>query len=409
MNIKSKSALYYLSIACAMLGVKQSQAAGYATDSNSTAGIATSYAGSAAGSHDISDSFANAANLSDVKSNQLLVGATYLHLGIDTKNNSGPSGPSSTSTTTNAAIPALYIATPMTDDTVFGLAVTSPFGLTTKYDSNWVGRNDGLTSKMATVNINPSIAYAVNNQLSVAVGLQAQYMSLRLTDAILSDYLYQIKGSGWGYGFNLGAKYRFNDQLTFGVGYRSTIKNKLDGSVSSTLPSYSTSHMKSEVNTPESISAGLSYKLNEKLELLYDTTWTRWSRMKNFVVTASTNPTYLSSTTDFNWRDSFKYSLGANYQYSDHLITRVGVAYETDATTSKDRGPRVPGGDRIWTSVGFGYKFCNDSQVDFAYAHLFYKNTKIDLPSRQDGLLPAFKSTNTSSIDAVSISWKYNF
>jgi long-chain fatty acid transport protein len=396
MNIKSKSALYCLSIACMILGVKESQAAGVATESASTSGIATSYAGATTGSHDISDSFSNAAILSDIKSNQVLLGATYLHLGIKAGNIIvEDSKPSSAKTTTDAGVPAFYLAMPINEKTVFGLGVTSPFGLTTKYNPNWSGSASALTSKMATVNINPSIAYNINDKLSVAVGLQAQYMDLKLTNTVNSA-LYQTKSNSWGYGFNLGAKYKFNDHLAAGIGYRSTIKQKLEGKIKYTTLS---SNFHSELNTPEIVTAGVSYKLNEKLELLYDTSWSRWSGVKSFVITADTSD--LNGTTKFNWRDSFKYSFGANYQHTERLVLRAGVAYETDATTDIDREPRIPGGDRTWLSTGFGYKLCDNSQIDFAYAHLFYKDTKINLS--------ALKYDSKTAIDAVSVSWKYSF
>jgi long-chain fatty acid transport protein len=406
MNIKSKSALYCLSIACMILGVKESQAAVVATESASTSGIATSYAGAATGSHDISDSFSNAAVLSDVKSNQVLVGATYIHLDVKANDIVGSSGTSSNTTTTDVGVPAFYIAMPINKKAVFGFAVTSPFGLTTKYDSNWAGRDSALTSKMATVNLNPSIAYSINDKLSVAVGLQAQYMDLKLTNTLTSSptTVYRVNSSSWGYGFNLGTKYKFSDKITAGIGYRSSIKQKLEGKAD-----YGTlaSNFRSELNTPEIVTAGISYKLNEKLELLYDTSWSRWSRVKSFVITADNS--LLSGATTFNWRDTFKYSFGANYQHTERLVLRAGVAYETDATTNTNREPRIPGGARTWLSTGFGYKICDNSQIDFAYAHLFYKDTKTNLPTRAAGGIHALSSNNETAIDAVSMSWKYSF
>ncbi len=421
MNIKSKSALYCLSIACMILGIKESQAAGVSTDSHSTAGIATSYAGAATGAHDISDSFSNAAVLSDVKSKQVLFSATYLHLDIDSASNSGShlegrvSGPSSVGTSTDAGVPSFFAALPISDKAVFGFAVTAPFGLTTKYDNNWVGRYDAITSKMATINLNPSIAYKVNNKLSVALGLQAQYMDLKLTtfadgDAVGGTDLYaRFNGTSWGYGFNLGTKYKFNDRLTAGIGYRSEIKQKLEGKANLSATNRNLP-FRSEITTPEMIIAGIAYKINDKLELLYDTSWSRWSRVKTFDITADESP--LSSSTKFNWRNTLKYSLGANYQYNNRLVLRTGVAYETDATTNNNRNPKIPGGKRIWTSAGFGYKMCDRSQIDFSYAHLFYKDTKINLANRATSAgvpIPSFSASNKTSIDAVSLSFKYSF
>jgi long-chain fatty acid transport protein len=389
----TKSVFRYLTIALLLIAKKEAIAAGYSTHSESTSGIATSYAGTAAGAHDISDSFANPANLSNIRSKQVLLSATLLHLNIDTKNNSGFSGSASTKTKIDALVPAFFAALPVNKKINLGLSVTAPFGLTTKYDQNWPGRYHALTTKMQTTNINPFISYQLNNKLSVGAGLQAQYMRLRLTNAMFigSDIGVETDGNSWGYGYNLGAKYKFNKKLAFGLGYRSEIKHKLQGKVK--VGSIVDSNFDATIITPESVDTGLSYQANDKLALLADVSWTRWSRMKYVDI--------LTTHLDFNWRDSFKYSLGANYQVNHKWLARAGAAYETDSTTDGYRNPKIPGGDRIWTSVGTSYKICNNSAIDFAYLHLFYKKAKVNLTS--------FSSEQHTAVDAFSIAYKYSF
>jgi len=58
-------------------------AAGFATNSESASGLANSYAGQATGVHDISDSYTNPAILSDIKSKQFVISATYITFDVD--------------------------------------------------------------------------------------------------------------------------------------------------------------------------------------------------------------------------------------------------------------------------------------------------------------------------------------
>ena len=52
-----------------------------------------------------------------------------------------------------------------------GLGVSVPFGLKTEYDADWVGRYQGIKSELRTINVNPTISYALSDGLAVAVGV----------------------------------------------------------------------------------------------------------------------------------------------------------------------------------------------------------------------------------------------
>ncbi len=60
--------------------------AGYSTHSTSTAAIATSYAGSSTGAHNISNMYYNPAILSKFDKKQFVAGLTYLDVDIDPQN-----------------------------------------------------------------------------------------------------------------------------------------------------------------------------------------------------------------------------------------------------------------------------------------------------------------------------------
>jgi long-chain fatty acid transport protein len=121
------------------VNITKSYSAGFATDSHSASGLATSYSGAVTGSHDISDSFFNPAIFADVDKNQLVLSATYIDFSIDddnanstyASNSSSVSGSRNDNAGNADIIPALFFATPINDNTTFGISVTTPFGLTT--------------------------------------------------------------------------------------------------------------------------------------------------------------------------------------------------------------------------------------------------------------------------------------
>ena len=86
-------------------------------------------------------------------------------------------------------IPDIYGVTHLTPDLSAGIAVTSPFGLPVKYNSAWVGRYDVIQAEALTADINPNLAYKINDKLSVAGGLSAQYLTFELSTAINQSFI----------------------------------------------------------------------------------------------------------------------------------------------------------------------------------------------------------------------------
>src|SRR3546814_2054515 len=60
-----------------------------------------------------------------------------------------------------------------------GLGITSPFGLSSEYEDDWVGRYNTLLSGIATVDINPSVAVRIADWLSIGGGVSMQYVEGR--------------------------------------------------------------------------------------------------------------------------------------------------------------------------------------------------------------------------------------
>ncbi len=381
----------FLFLAVTLFAINQSQsfASGYSTNITSTSGLANSYAGSASGIHDISDMFYNPAIIADVKTNQFIASITQLNINIKASSASASLAGNSVAGNNgggdvgqNAQIPAFYLASPLSKNIVFGLSVTTPFGLATKYDQNWVGRYNAIESSIVTTNINPSISYKINDDFSIAAGFQAQRIQSTLSKAVYSaagDALGKLSGSDWGYGYNFGAKYKLNNYLQFGLGYRSKIDYKITGQTQISYPYNLVSTFNAKTTTPESLTFGGALKLNNKVELASDVTWTRWSRLKSLVINAQNS--LLNDRTDFNWHDSFLYSLGANFSINEKSLIRTGIAYEKNSISNSSREPRVPAGDIIWTSVGFSYKINKTFSIDATYLHQFFKNLTANVGS----------------------------
>ena len=134
--------------------------------------------------------------------------------------------------------------------------------------------------------------------------------------------------------------------------------------------------------------------------MLADVTWTGWSSFDELRIEYD-NPAQPDSVTTEGWEDTFRYSVGVNWQYSDKVTLRTGVAYDETAVPSAERRtPRIPGNDRTWLSFGGTYIINPEFTVDIGYSHIFINDTKIN--NTFESSQPALAATLTGTYEDVS-------
>lgn len=417
---KLKFKLKLLSLIYFLFALQNANAGGYSTSLYSSSGLGNAYAGSATGSHDVSDVFFNPSTTAGNSKKEFIASLSYLRLAIDPDNVSAANilGAKTGSDTHNAGtqkiIPALYFSSPINNKTAFNFAVTSPFGLETRYKKNWAGRYRAVDSSISTLNFNPSLAYKILPNLSIGAGLVAQYYKTNLSNETVNPSTFspgqaRVDGSAWGYGYNLGLKYDISKKLHAGLGYRSNVNHKIKGDVSFEDNVLKSKHY-FKTSTPESLTLGFLYDLNPKLQLVADSTWTRWSRMRSIDIVASNSPQYLNSSTKFNWNNSFLHSLGANYVINSKNLLRTGFAYERDAINIRNREPKVPSSNKYWLTAGLNHKFQDGLELDLSYIHQIYQVAKINIQDQgSKNIEGTLYGKYNTSVDAVSLAIKKQF
>ncbi len=441
-----------------LVAAGNAQASGFALVEQSIKQVGNAISGGAASAEDASTIFFNPAGMTRLKGSQIAAGVHYII----------PSADFSGSATTNAAfgplggaigggdggdagggtpVPTFFYTYELNDRVMLGLGISAPFGLSTEYDDGWEGRYHATTSELETININPSIAYKVDDHLSLGAGINIMRISAKLDNAVdysavcldaanfatcnpiglatpgnaASDGDVSIEGDDWGYGYNLGLLYEFNEDTRVGIAYRSQVKQKLTGTADFTAPygapsnpveaalsaTLADSDVTAEVTLPASLSVSLTTRVAPKWDLMADVTWTDWSQFKELRIKFD-NPLKDDSVQPENWEDSYKFSIGFNYYRNAQWTWRGGVAYDqTPISSSLDRTPRIPGNDRIWLAGGLSYKVSPAMTLDFSYAHLFVDDTKINATDSNFGHV--LTGSYDADVDIISAGLVYQF
>lgn len=312
-----------------------------------------------------------------------------------------------------------YMSVKLSDDVTFGLAVTAPYGLSTKVqDSQWVGAAYNRSSKVVSYNANPALAFEINEQLSVAVGAQLQYMDVRLTNAATGSSAAfntsSLAGSGWGGGATAGLTYKPFEGTEFGLGFRSAIMTTLKGDLY--LPytgSLAAGNYNVSVNlmTPETLTLSAKQRVSESFRLLGTLEWTNWSRLKAPKIELDSNGAVIGSL-PYNYNDGWFAAVGGEYDFNEDLTLRAGFAYEWSPVETSTRSIRLPDHDRIWLSAGATYDYSEALSFDLGYTHIIGMAADIDIVAgHQDYSTNKGTLTGeaTSSVNILSASMRYTF
>ncbi|MGL6069921.1 OmpP1/FadL family transporter, partial [Craterilacuibacter sp.] len=229
----------------------------------------------------------------------------------------------------------------------------------------------GIEAHVMTVDFNPSLAYQLDDKWSIGGGVSAQYTKANLKKGPIPGVSAEIEADSWDYGYNLGLMYQFDAYSRVGLSYRSKIQHETEGDFTLEIPLAGVNEVTTgttNVTTPESILLSGYHRIDPKLALTGSLRWSNWSRFD--VLDIKSNGT-TASTINNNWKASWFASLGADYNYSDKLTLRGGVAYETSPVPSAEmRNPLIPDTDRVWLSLGGSYKVDKNMTLDAGYTYL---------------------------------------
>ncbi|WP_161140116.1 OmpP1/FadL family transporter [Propylenella binzhouense] len=402
MNVSGRIALL-LGSAAILGGVASEAFAGaFALREQSSYGQGMSFAGVAAGGS-LSSSFWNPAVLSQVMGFEAELGGTLivptikvtptaatvatldaLSGGFAATSASGDMGQ-------DAFAPVGYVAYRINESLIAGIGVNSPFGLATNPETSWAGQAYSRTSKVFSVNVNPMIAYQLNEMISIGAGLQVQYFKTSLktaTGVLPGDPTADLSGDDTSVGFTAGIQVRPFAGTEIGLGFRSSIRQSLEGTLE--LPGSQPLPIDADLDMPETVSLGLRQRITDAFTLAGTVEWTNWSRFGDVAVTSPLlggAPVDLNAFQagaqglSFQYDDGWFFSVGGEYAWTPATSLRAGIGYELSPISDKVRSTRLADDDRLWLSAGLSHSFNERFSFDFAYSYVRAMDPDIDISS----------------------------
>lgn len=412
-------------------------AAAFQLSEVSSSGLGRAYAGEATIADNASVVATNPALMTQFKQTEISAGAVLVKADVSLKGKAELYLPRSTTPfpglppsekiadqdniVPKGIIPNLYLVSPINDKFALGGGINVNFGMQSKFASDYSAGLYGGSTKLTALNLNLSGAYRVTDKFSVGLGLNAIHAkaSLERNAGISSNLLNaaaanqtnastvvaRLQDSAWGFAWNAGLVYEFNENNRIGLAYHSHSDIKFTDDKALKFPK--TGKASLTLNLPAYWEISGYHKMTDKFAMHYSVKRTEWRRFKELhAVYADDNSVALHKPEHF--KDSTRIALGATYDATDALTLRAGIAFDESPIEAPYQSASIPDTDRTWYSLGATYKFNKNLSVDLGYTFLKGKNTSF---TEKEGDQPTLKVDyqGKSSAHIFGLNLNYRF
>lgn len=422
-----------LTAVCAMAVSAGANAAGFYIQEQSVRGLGSAFSGSTTTLDDASTIYFNPAGMTKLEGMQTQAGVNLLIPNAKVKNNGsvapvaalgnvgGPSGNPYDPT----PVPNGFFSYQINDSLWAGVGVTAPFGLGSDYGDNWFGRFDSTKTELKVIDIQPTVAYKVNDWLSVGAGVNIAHSEADLRNRVMLDAgtegYSKLSGKDWGFGYSLGIQLKPLPTTTIGLNYKSEAHHDLDGKIQITPPAgagalaigraaAATGNGSAKLTTPDHATIGIAHDVTNRLTLQAQATWFGWNNFDR--ITAFYDNGAQASNVEQGYQTTWAYAIGAEYKATDTLKLRGGIQFDETPTTDALRTSRTPDGDRTWVSLGATYSLTPAIDLDFAGTYIDVEDGTIDVARGGGGAFGApgqFKAKTSGDVGIVAVGVSYKF
>jgi len=361
-------------------------------------------AGANAVASDASTSFHNPAGMTRIKGNELMGTAGLLNATVkfDPDANTPVSGGDGGDAGGLAPIIGGFYVHSLSDRWKVGANLITITGAVLDYDDDWAGRYLNTEVTLLTLTFFPSVAYRVNDWLSLGGGPQIMYADLEMkAKAQLpgpgGDGEVKIDGNDVAFGFGLGALVEVSERTRFGLAYQSEIEPEFDGDISLTPPGLSAG-TDTKITLARFIKVSGYHELNDQWALLGTIGWEDWSAFKDVNISSAQG----SQKIPRDWHDTWKFAAGVHYRPVEKWLLQLGCSYDTSPVDKEDRTPDMPMDRQIRYATGVQYKWSDRLSTGAQFVYADYGKAKID-----NQLLQGEYKTNDIFFLAFNANWKF--
>jgi long-chain fatty acid transport protein len=209
-----------------------------------------------------------------------------------------------------------------------------------------------------------------------------------------TDAQLNLDDTTWGWGATLGLLYEFSAGTRIGFTWISQVNLDFSGPAEfSNLGQLGTTlqnrgllnaNISVDIKVPQQLMLSLFHQVNPRWAVLGSVGWQQWSKFGQVElgINDTTNPTTL--TTNLDYKDTWHFALGAQYQLSDPWLLNFGIAYDSGIQGTSNVSPLLPVGSAWRFGVGaqnqYSKTFCWGVAAEYLYSGTLDTNLQSNAP-----------------------------
>ncbi|WP_449544543.1 OmpP1/FadL family transporter [Lelliottia amnigena] len=295
-----------------------------------------------------------------------------------------------------------FYAQKINDDLFAGIGMYGNYGLGTDY-GNWAGDRLIKKSTMAALTLSPSVAYKLNDRLSIGGSVNLNYGFLSLTRNVDGDDETE-KDHDWAMSYRLGLLMELTDQTRAGITWNSKTEYDFDINGKARFPNLPNVEydlpISAQVRAPQQIMLSLVHDFNQQWSVMGDLGWQDWSQFGSPQITVSGQDIDKSN----RLKDSWHTALGVQYRPTEQWRLNAGVAFDSSIyETQSDVALTLPTGDEWRFATGAQYQVTPQSNIGFAVSYLHMQSSHVQSPAIYKG------SYDNPYLWFASVNYSYQF
>lgn len=311
----------------------------------------------------------------------------------------------------------------------YGVGMYVPYGLTSQWTDDFPGRFQAKRASLATIYVQPNIAYQISSKWSIGGGPVWGHSSVELIQAIdlseqqanpLATFAQigiakgtefaraKLKGSATSFGAQIAISGQPSPEWSVGVRFLTPLDFKYNdadatftqtktnlivgGNLSATLPAGTkiddlvapqfasggnlvAQKVSTRITHPAQIQGGVGYSGFKNWLLEADVAWVGWRVFNTLPVDFTNNA--LDRTLIENYNNSTAIRLGAEYTIpTDGWKLRAGFMGAASAAPAETVTPLLPEQDRAYWTFGASVPFMTRFGLDLGYVHVSTPGTR---------------------------------
>lgn len=375
-------------------------AGGMITYEINSPGTGSASAGWAALAQDASTAFTNPAGMTRLKQSQLLVGAQPVIITADFSAGSGTRvlGGGDPDAGAGVTLPSMggYYVHSVSDRFKLGISSLSYFGAGLDYGNDWVGRYRVEKTAFLTASLAPSVAYRVNDWLSVGALFNVMLGYMKSETAInnaferIPDGQLKYKDTDFGFGGGAGILIEPTPCTRIGVMYYSPVELSFNDA-----PSFDGlgpilgrllarrgvigRNLEMSFTVPQWVMVSGYQQVTDRLALMANFGWQNWSRFGDVDIALQVESgAQRDVTANLRMKDTWHGAIGAQYRIARPWLLSVGFAYDSSPFSTANRTPSMPLDRTLRYAAGIQYDCSQRLTVGLAYEFMDFGSAKID-------------------------------